>query len=1002
MTPESWKEVKQIFHAALDREPHQRGEFLNSACGGNQELRAEVEALIASHEESGAFIDAPAFEVAADVLTSNTSTVATGRAFGSYIVMSTLGRGGMGEVYLAEDTRLGRKVALKFLPSTFTNDAERLRRFEREARAASALNHPNILTIYEVGAADGRRFIATEYVEGETLRQRQKHSPLKVSEALELGIQVASALAAAHQAGIVHRDIKPENIMLRSDGYAKVVDFGLAKLTETAKAASGGDVSTMLLMDTDTGVVMGTTAYMSPEQARGLPLDARTDIWSLGVVLYEMLSGRQPFKGHTASDMIVSILDRDPAPIQTSNLVPSEFDWIVRKALQKDREERYQTARELLGDLRRLKQQLDFAAQKDRVEESLPPVPTLADTVTATPKPKAVTGESPIATTIEIDGAPTVAPSISRARPSLLRTVLVVGGLAVLTIAAIVGAYYLWPKKASQPFQAIKMTRITNSGKAIHAVLTPDGKYLVYALSDANKQGIWIRQVSTANDKEIVPAEPVGIFGLAVSPDGNDLYYVVKRNLDAGTLYRIPIFGGTPVKLLERIDTDVSFSPDGQQIVFARMNHPKPGESSLVIANRDGTGERVLATRKPPELFAPLFFTAPSWSPDGTLVASASAKVGGSTRLVGFSVQDGAELSLSPDEWRFAAKVHWLPDMTGFLVIGGDNPATSQIWYVSYPDGSRRPVTNDLNHYRAISLSANADKLTAVQQTGLINIWIVPDGDAERAVQLPTGNVGSYGSVGNNLTWTPDNNIVFASNESGSVDLWIMNADGKNRRQLTSNAGINCCPVVSQDGRFIVFVSNRDGGRNIWRMNMTGDDPKRLTNGNSDRQPSLLPDGKWIVYSSLRNGKPTLWKVSIDGGEAVELSSRVGAAPAVSPDGNFIAYMYPESEDLTAPPNRIAVIPSTGGDPLKVFEIEGGRRVAAFVQWASDGRSLIYSVPGDVSNLWRQPIDGGKPKQITEFKDGLLTSFAWTPDGKTLVCTRGNSLRDAVLITEVK
>ena len=1001
MTPERWQQIKYLFNSALDRPLPERSLFLNEACGDDAALRSEVESLLSSNNEAEEFIDAPAYEFAADLLMGG-SAIKTGQKLSSYEVLSVLGRGGMGEVYLAEDTRLGRKVALKILPSSFTNDPERLRRFEREARAASALNHPNILTIYEVDSVDGRPFIATEYVEGETLRQRQKRSPLTVAEVLELATQVASALAAAHQAGIVHRDIKPENIMLRRDGYAKVVDFGLAKLTESAKSASSASVSTMLFVDTDTGVVMGTTAYMSPEQARGLPMDARTDIWSLGVVLYEILSGRPPFKGDTPSDMIVSILDRDPAPLPTSSIVPSELDWIVRKALQKDREERYQTARELLGDLRRLKQQLDFAAQKERVEESTPGAITSSATPSATPGPKAITGETQAANTTEIVGTSTIAPLPSVVRPSVKRTVLVVGGLAVLAMAAIAVAYYLWPKKSAPPFQAIRMTRITNSGKAIHSVLSPDGKYLVYALSDANKQGIWIRQVSSANDKEIVPADSVGVFGLAISPDGNDLYYVLKRNLDRGTLYRIPIFGGTPTKLLEGIDTDVSFSPDGQQIVFARMNHPQPRESSLIIAHKDGSGERVLATRKPPEFFTPIFFTGPAWSPDGKLVAAASAKYGAPARLAGFSVNDGSEVSLSPDPWRFAAKVQWLPDMSGLLVMGGDNPATSQIWFVSYPDGARRPITNDLNHYRSISLSANADKLTAVQQTELINVFVVPDGDADRAVQLPTGNIGSSGSLGNNVTWTPDNNIVFASNESGAVDLWIMNADGKNRKQLTSNAGINVCPTVSQDGRFIVFVSSRGGGRNVWRMTINGEDPKRLTDSGLVGQPSLSPDGKWVVYSSLVNGRPSLWKVGIDGGDSVELTSRVAVAPVVSPDGNFIAYMYPESEDAAAPANRIAVIPSTGGDPVKVFEIEGGRRVAAFVQWAHDGRSLIYSVTGDISNLWEQSIDGGKPKQITEFKDGLLTSFAWSRDGKTLVCTRGQSLRDAVLITEVK
>jgi serine/threonine protein kinase len=364
MTPERWQQVKEIFNSALQHEPAQRSVFLSNACGGDESLRQEVESLISSHEKDGSFIDSPAFEVAAEILT-NGKELMVGQRVGHYEILSTLGKGGMGEVYLAEDTRLGRKVALKFLPSSLSGDQDRLRRFELEARAASALNHPNILTIYEVGSADSRQFIATEYVEGETLRQRMAHSHLRVAEALDVAIQVASALAAAHQAGILHRDIKPENIMWRHDGYIKVVDFGLAKLTETENITVDTSQSTALRVDTETGMVMGTTAYMSPEQARGQRVDARTDIWSLGVVLYEMIAGRSPFSGKTNSDVLVSILEREPKALLSPD-VPESLDWVLTKALTKDREDRYQTAREMLADLRRVRQRLDLAGEIER------------------------------------------------------------------------------------------------------------------------------------------------------------------------------------------------------------------------------------------------------------------------------------------------------------------------------------------------------------------------------------------------------------------------------------------------------------------------------------------------------------------------------------------------------------------------------------------------------------------------------------------------------------
>jgi serine/threonine protein kinase/Tol biopolymer transport system component len=906
----------------------------------------------------------------------------------------------MGEVYLAEDIRLGRKVALKLLPSSFTNDSERLHRFEREARAASALNHPNILTIYEVGAADGRQFIATEYVEGETLRQRQVHSRLKVSEVLELGIQVASALAAAHQAGIVHRDIKPENIMLRTDGYAKVVDFGLAKLTETAKSITSASVSTKLFMDTDTGVVMGTTAYMSPEQARGLPLDARTDIWSLGVVLYEMLSGVTPFKGETPSDMIVAILDRDPARLQTTALIPSELDWIVRKALQKDREERYQTARELVGDLRRLKQQLDFAAQSERNIDSGSVAVSEAPSAHTEIQSPVSTGGHGVTTTQETVPATSAAAQV--ARPSNLRVVTVVAGLAALAIVAIVVGYKFWLGRTARPFESMTITRLTNSGQVIDSILSPDGKYLVFALSDGGKQSLWIRQVGIANETVIVPPAPVGIFGITFSRDGNDVYYTLKSNLDKGTLYRVPALGGTAVKILVGSDGPVTFSPDGKQLALVRGNFPNQGESALIIANIDGSSERTLAVRQLPNQFAPIFFTGPSWSPDGKLIVAAVARIAAPSHILAFSVADGSETDLTPETpWRFIARTEWLPDMSGLLVIAGDLPSTSQVWLLSYPDGGQRRITNDLNGYRAIGITEDGKKFTTIQSSGLVNIWIAPEGDASRALKLTTGNIGFFGSAGNTVSWMLDGRLVFVSNESGNLDIWSMDADGGNRKQLTSGVGQDTSPEVSPDGRYIVFSSNRDGRRNIWRMDITGNNPKRLTGGIGDGVPAVSVDSKWVFYSSLVDGKPTLWRIGIDGGTPVQITSSIAVAPVMSPDGKYVAYLFPASPDPLAPPNRIAIMPVEGGEPLKVFEYPAIGTVAPSVHWARDGKSIMYTAnTNNVSNIWSQAIDGGPPKQVTDFKDSLITGFAWSFDGKTLVATRGVLMRDAVLISE--
>ncbi|HEV2829988.1 MAG TPA: protein kinase [Pyrinomonadaceae bacterium] len=994
MTPDRWKQVKEIFHSALQYEPAQRSIFVSSACDGDELLRQEVESLISSHEKDGTFMDSPAYEAAAEMLV-NDQELKPGQKIASYEVLSFISRGGMGEVYLAQDRRLGRKVALKLLPASFTRDTDRLGRFEQEARAASALNHPNIITIYEILKVNAAHVIATEFVEGETLRQRLAHTPLNLTQSLHVAIQIADALVAAHQAGIVHRDIKPENVMLRPDGYVKVLDFGLAKLAGTSPSEVAAEAPTQQVR-TGSGMVVGTAGYMSPEQARGKAVDVRSDIFSLGAVIYEMVTQRKPFDGETPSDIMASILKTDPPPIsQFLDDAPAELVRIVTKTLRKDREERYQMVKDLLIDLRVLKQDLDFQRSRgqggfDRFETPSPSLPTDSSARGVTPE------------TSEIKHAiSTITQSLSM-KIKRHKTAAVLAVIAVV-LAIVGGSYGLYRvlNKTPAHFQSVKISPLTNSGKVIDATLTPDGRYVIYALSDARKQSIWIRQVSTANDKVIVPPADVGFFGITVSRDGNDLYYAIKQNLDKGTLYRVPIFGGTPTRILEWIDGPVTFSPDGKRMALVRGSFPGEGESALVIVNADGTGEQILARRKRPEGFAPIFFTGPSWSPDGELIAATVSKVGGRSQLIAFRVSDGKEQVLTSSAPPFSARTEWLPDMSGLLVIGGTNASESQVWLVSYPDGATHPLTNDMDQHRAIGLSAKGDKFVTVVQRGLVNVWVVPDGDANRAQQLPVGNLSFYVSGGNGVAWTADGRIVFSSNESSNVDLWIMDADGGNRKQLTSNSGRNVSPVVSRDGRYVVFSSTRTKSPAIWRMDIDGSNPKQLTRGQADLLPALSPDGKWVVYTSLGATKPTIWKVSIDGENAVELRSSVSINPVISPDGKFVAYLYPDSHDPFAPTNRIAVIPFDGGEPIKTFSYQGADRLQTAMQWAADGKSILYTMNrNNVTNIWSQPLDGGPAKQVTDFKDNLMSAFAWSRDGKNLACTRGISLRDAVLISD--
>jgi eukaryotic-like serine/threonine-protein kinase len=372
MKPERWQQLKQVFQSALERNPAERSAFLNQACAGDPALRSEVESLISSHDQAGDSIEAMAAEAATEMLADDRAGPIAGKRIGRYQVLSLIGRGGMGEVFLAQDASLGRKVALKLLRAELTGHEDRLRRFRQEARAASALNHPNILTIHEIGQEGSLHFMATEYVEGETLREHISRARMALSQALDVAAQVAGALAAAHNAGIIHRDIKPENIMLRADGYVKVLDFGLAKLTERAPASSDSAWPTLGKIETNPGVVMGTVQYMSPEQARGLEVDARTDIFSLGVLNYEMVAGRVPFEGKTVTDMLVAILEKEPPPLKNlaPEQIPAELDRIITKTLRKNPDERYQTSKELFVDLQRLRQKLEI---ESHLERSAPP-----------------------------------------------------------------------------------------------------------------------------------------------------------------------------------------------------------------------------------------------------------------------------------------------------------------------------------------------------------------------------------------------------------------------------------------------------------------------------------------------------------------------------------------------------------------------------------------------------------------------------------------------------
>ena len=495
MKPESWKQLDQLFHEALALPPDECDAFLNDACAGDDSLRHQVEALLSAHGKAGSFIEKPALEVEARFIAKDQTESTVGQTIGHYKIISQLGVGGMGEVYLAEDTTLGRKVAIKLLPADFTHDDDRVRRFQQEARAASALNHPNIITIFEIGEVENRHFIATEFIDGHTLRQHiggsQSNSvgeesltleKLKLEEILSISIQIADALAAAHEVGIVHRDIKPENIMVRRrDSYVKVLDFGLAKLTDAANASIDPEGPTRAQVRTSVGIVMGTPSYMSPEQTRGATIDARTDVWSLGVVIYELIAGCPPFKRPTSSEVIALILEREPPPLALyARNVPVELERIVSKALTKDKEERYQTAKDLLVDLRRLKQRIDVEAEIDRNSQPREVQELRSDSVPA----RIVTAEQQTnATVIDVQkttAAPATTSSIARiGKTARSRTGVILLGTLILAGAA---GWFIW-RRANVKWAEAQVPKIEALAQAqkfyeAYELAVPAQKYL--------------------------------------------------------------------------------------------------------------------------------------------------------------------------------------------------------------------------------------------------------------------------------------------------------------------------------------------------------------------------------------------------------------------------------------------------------------------------------------------------------------------------------------------
>lgn len=982
MTPDRYQQLEALYHAALNLPPEQREEFLAEACQDDEELRAEVSSLMAAHAEAGSFILQPAMEVAASLLAQDNIQSAEGRWIAHYQILGLIGAGGMGEVHLAQDLRLQRKVALKLLPSQWSNDAERVRRFLKEAQAASALNHPNIITIYEVGQENGTPYIASEYIDGQTLRQMMGQG-LPLTQVLEIAIQIAAAMSAAHEAGIIHRDIKPENVMVRRDGLVKVLDFGLAKPASPLPA---------LLEDknhnsTAPGVILGTLRYMSPEQARGLRVDARTDIFSFGVLLYEMLAGRLPFTGRTASDVLAALLMATPPSLPDQ--LPIELHRIVAQSLGKELEERYQNAATLLADLKRLKQTWERQTEG-------------ADEHATSPFLLNQFGVGSVATAMA-GGIHTNEPknaSTNSTRETLLSGIrqhrrgvatLVVAGLLIL-IGLSYGGWRLYQlSRQATSFQDMKLTKLTTHGKveSIESAISPDGKYVAYVLRDDEQQSLQVMHIPTGGNVQIGPPSSLRYDFPAFSPDSNYVFYLARELRGPYTLYRVSIVGGSPVKILDNIGTAITFAPAGNRFAYLSQNR-----SNLFVANQDGTNIQTVAVSQPDMLWS-----RPAWSPDGNvIVCAAMNRKTAETVLTVISLKGGKPSVLGSQRWLSITGLAWQRNTNNLLLSAADNETKRyQLWSVSYPDGLVRRVTNDVSNYHGVTIAADASKIVFSRGANVSNVWMVPHNAPNQARQV-TFDVeireGIYG-----IAWTPDHRLVYSTDQlAGNQELWLLNpADGQ-KRQLTMNAGDNSFPTVSPDGKKLVFVSNRNGQSALWQMELPDGQQTLLVQpeGLPDRA-QFTPDGQWIVFRLKQNGHATLWKVASTGGPPMPISTSKVSMFALSPNGQSL--LSGNNDEVTGSPKL----------ELSAFNSPSQPRLLDFpafalplqIRWMPDGHGVTYIDRRDRGqNLVNLPFAGGPPKPLTAFSSGIIYYFDWSRDGKWLALARGAQTNDLVLLSD--
>jgi Tol biopolymer transport system component len=937
MDAERWAKMDRLLDQVMNHPPETRADFLAAACAGDDQLRREVESLLEAHAQSESFLSTPALDLAARRLAGERQASLIGKRLGAYQVISVIGFGGMGEVYLARDERLSRKLALKLLPQQFTRDPERVRRFEREARAASALNHPNIITIYEIGELAGTYFIAAEYVEGQTLRQLIERGRLRTKAAIEICSQVADALDAAHTEGLVHRDIKPENVIVRPDGYVKVLDFGLVKLTERGLLEQKPSPSDP--HRTNPGTVLGTVAYMSPEQASGVEVDHRSDLFSLGVLMYELLTGVVPFKGPSTAAILDAIIHHQPEPLASVILdTNAEMERIVNRALEKDRDLRYQTASDLRAELKRLQRELDSAAIKSAITASRRPAKKLS--------------------------------ALVMTRPMLgLATVIL-----VLATLALVWLFGRSKKVEPSPWLAARFTQVTDfPQEEFFPSLSPDGNTIVYARRDGSDWDIFMQRVGGFNAQNLTASYSGDDTQPAYSPDG--AYIAFRSERDGSGIFVMGASGESVRRLSDRGPAyHPAWSPDSQEIIYTEERILDPRERRIVprrlwAVNLKTLEKRLLTTKD---------VAQPQWSPGGHRLAYWASDESSQRDIWTMSPTGDNAVQVTDDaatDWNPV----WSPDGKHLYFVS-DRSGGMQLWRVAIDDRTGRVLTEPelvptpSAFCQHISLSRDGKRLAFANVSLKRNLYRVEiDPQREKIIGQPVAQTQGLRQA-TDLDISPDGeHLVCTTVADNHEDLVLLSSDGSEEsRRLTDDEYKDRGPRWSPDGKRIAFYSTRSGYFEIWLINADGTGLRRLTDMGSDKafNPLWSPDGKRLGFTNIK-GESQVIEVDRPWGEQTPQLLNPKSDPplqfwpaAWSSDGRHLL----GGSNLEGQPRVLSIYSFETGGLEKVSDYGG-----LSMDWLRDDRRVLFIVDGaviimDTATKKQRLFFPGAPDRVINFR----------------------------------